>query len=371
MNGSIIRLSTLLACLYFIVCTKTQANPNRDDITHWVHQFYTQQGLSTSYAEAALQIDEALFLLSQAKQVWPARLERENSVGFSTKVQQKRLLNAISHNVLALTCNAQNPQPALGAIRELVGDYPISGTIAEKTLDDLAKHTVLEHYSLADLYQDASLQIKMRLHQGDQNAANELIMLHNCYLQFKQKWQQTTPFSELEKVALALVIAPSMKHYFGVAEVLHGEPSEYVNALKNSISNQEITAYYHAHKSEFRYLKTVSAHIKPFATQQAAAAFIAQPGNVSAVTINKHKQNLPFAYQAAFNINPKQGWVVLRTPSQQFVAIRTLSQAYDYYLPDSETVRYQALANLTKQKAKHSYSLMFHQWQNNTKRATL
>lgn len=362
-------LSTLVACLCLLASYQVSAYAAKDEIVTWLAQFYELQGRPQTTAQTAQQLNEALFLLEQAKQVWPTRIARENQVGFSTSVQQKRFVNALSESVLSLNCEHTNTKEMQLPLATLLGSYPVTGTLSKNKLDELAHYNVAEAYSLATLYQDASVQLKMRLHQGDLGAARELITQHECYLQYKHKWQQTTPFVELEYAALALIIAPSMKHYFGVAELLHGEPSAHVLALKKRITDEEITHYYQANKNEFRYLQSVKANIKEFKTRQAANAYIKAPSAIFELIVTKAALNQQFAYQAAFNISPKQGWVVLRSPNQTYLAVRTVSQTFEYYLPSSETVRYQAITALTKLKAKQEYMRMFSQWQNsNTRR---
>ena len=357
-------LSTLIACF-------AQANVQfKQEEIAFMNQFYLKQGEQLSNQQTQSRLATLSFHLDLAKQKAPTLLNRVSNVGFSTRYHKKRyMLRLLNANISA----AVKIKLAITKeeLMQLLGDYPADGN-ADLAFINTLSMPLSGEYTLADAYQDASMQARFNLHQGDINQLTELTNIDVQYQLIKQHYtNKHVRWQVLENLSISQAITPALLSHLGVKASLHNE-SPYLDKLKTQITPSEIKQYYNQNKQQFRYSAQVTAAIVSFKSHEAAQSKIKNEKALQQILANKKRLiprealNNSFINQAAFNLSTKQGPTLLRTPINEWVIIQVFDKKYDYYSEKSETVKYQATSALAQAKAKENYATAKKRWQQGT-----
>lgn len=355
----LVLLSTLLACF-----AHANVQFHQQEIA-FMKQFYVKQGEQLTLSQTQQRLETLYFHLALAKQKAPTLLDRVASVGFSTNYHKKRYIISLLGNGNA---KVAVPNIALTSteLKQLLGNYPHSDITTTQILAKLTQ-PLTESYTLADAYNDASMQARFNLHQGDVKQLAELVKVEVHYQTVKQQHQNLNiRWQVLESLSTSQAITPALLSYLGVKASMHNE-SPYLDKLKLQISSSEIANYYKLNKQQFRYSTEVTASSLSFSSQEAAQnAFknsaLPQQLNSKKAVIKRQALNNSFVNQAAFNLSITQGPTLLRTPKNQWVIIQIFNKKYDYYPENSETVIYQAKTTLATALAKKQYTNAKNQW---------
>lgn len=355
----LVLLSTLLACF-----AHANVQFNNEEIA-FMNQFYVKQGEQLTKQQTEQRLATLYFHLALAKQKAPTLLDRVASVGFSTSYHKKRYMISLLDNGHA-KISAPKITFSNAELKQLLGNYPHNGKATTQLLAKLT-HSLTEHYTLADAYNDASMQARFNLHQGDVKQLTELVKVETHYQTVKQQHQNPNiRWPVLESLSTSQAITPALLNYLGVKASMHNE-SPYLDSLKQQISAPEIAKYYQQNKQQFRYSSEVTAASLIYSSQEAAKnAYknnaLPKQLNSKKVVIKRNELNNNFVNQAAFNLSTKQGPTLLRTPKNQWVIIQVFDKKHDYYLENSETVVYQAKTALATALAKKQYATAKNQW---------
>ncbi|MFH6955545.1 hypothetical protein ACHSBP_20780 [Pseudoalteromonas sp. XMcav1-K] len=355
----LVLLSTLLACF-----AHANVQFNNQEIA-FMKQFYVKQGEQLTLSQTQQRLETLYFHLALAKQKAPTLLDRVTSVGFSTNYHKKRYMISLLSNE---NTQVSVPNIALTStkLKQLLGNYPHNGIATTQLLAKLTQ-PLTTSYTLADAYNDASMQARFNLHQGDIKQLTELVKVEAHYQTVKQQHQNPNiRWPVLESLSTSQAITPALLNYLGVKASMHNE-SPYLDSLKQQISTPEIAKYYQQNKQQFRYSSEVTAASLIFNSQEAAQAAyknnaLSQQLNSKKAVIKRKTLNNNFVNQAAFNLSTKQGPTLLRTPKEQWVIIQVFDKKYDYYPENSETVVYQAKTSLATTLAKKQYATAKNQW---------
>ncbi|WP_372770680.1 hypothetical protein [Pseudoalteromonas sp.] len=355
----LVLLSTLLACF-----AHANVQFNNEEIA-FMNQFYVKQGEQLTLSQTQQRLETLYFHLALAKQKAPTLLERVASVGFSTNYHKKRYMISLLSNE---NTQVSVPNTALTSteLKQLLGNYPNNGIATRQILAKLTQ-PLTEGYTLADAYNDASMQARFNLHQGDVKQLTEFVKVETHYQTVKQQHENPNiRWQVLESLSTSQAITPALLSYLGVKASMHNE-SPYLDNLKQQITSSEIANYYKQNKQQFRYSSEVTAASLSFSSQESAQnAYknneLPQQLNSKKAVIKRQALNTNFVNQAAFNLSIKQGPTLLRTPKNLWVIIQVFDKKYDYYPENSETVVYQAKTSLAATLAKKQYANTKNQW---------
>ena len=321
--------------------------------------FYQKQGDTITLEETKLRLKTLKFNLLLAKQKIPQYLERISEVGFSTSYHKKRYLIALFNSTKIPNSSYQTDLSAK-QLKERLGQYPANGQLNQSQRERY-NIPLLENYTLADSYHDASVQARFKLHQGNTQQLNALVNVEKQYQALKNAHKNTKiRWQILEDLALSQSITPALLNYLGVQASMHNE-SPYLETFKQQVSNDEIKRYYNKHKNDFKYSASVNAAFIVFDNKEQADQALSNSKELKRM-LAAHKQQINrdmlannFKYQVAFNLSDKQGATILRTPNGHWLIVQVFDKKYAFYPKNSETVRYQAITEIAKTKAKNSY----------------
>ncbi len=339
------------------------------DVINVVHRFYMENDFEITRNELAEQLIEEQYLLDLARKDYPYLLIRQSDVGFSTKYHQMRYVNdLLSSDDLGNSRKSLKSMITIDGLKKRLGPYPVTGTLPSHTLQALSD-TLVPGYRLKDAYLDASMQARYKLHLGDVEQLTQLARVFEQY-QYNMARLSEEARVQLEALTLAKVIATQVKTELGVVETLHSH-SDVLKIYQEQVSQQEIAHYYNKNKSDFKYLASVRATIVEFNERKLAEKYRQDKSRISSKEFKKvandqlieRKQiSNHFALQAAFNLSPKRGEVIIRTPKSRWLLISVHEQNRAYYPENSETVRYIASKVIAKTMAKQMYYRNFATW---------
>lgn len=339
------------------------------DVINVVHRFYTENDFEITRNELTEQLIEEQYLLDLARKDYPRLLIRQSDVGFSTKYHQMRYVN----DLLSSDDSRKNRKSlklmiTSDMLKKRLGPYPITGKLPSHTIQPLSD-TLVPGYRLKDAYLDASMQARYKMHLGDVEQLTQLVRVFEQY-QYNMARLSEEARVQLEALTLAKVVAAQVKTELGVVETLHSH-SDVLKTYQEQVTQQEIANYYNKNKADFKYLASVRATIVEFNERKLAEQYRQDKNKISSKDfklmvndqlIERMQMSNHFALQAAFNLSPKQGEVIIRTPKARWLLISVHEQNRAYYPENSETVRYIASKVIAKKVAKQMYYRNFATW---------
>ncbi|TMP30323.1 peptidyl-prolyl cis-trans isomerase [Pseudoalteromonas rubra] len=386
-------LVLLLAGCLSLPCWATLTQLTKPELV-LMQSLYTQQDRDLSSAELNKHLLENQFLLATAQQLNPELMIRQSGVGFDNDYHIRRLIvTLLTHQFPELKSITKEKSIApfsAQALSKLLGDYPANGNYQTRQLEQWQQIRLLDtpKVTLADLLISQSMQNRFRLHQGDIDLLVHQLDEWRYYANLTDRAapllaKHGLSLSRLELLAKGELLRPPMLAFLGIKAQLHGERSTYLEQLRATISQAEIHRYYKQHRKDFRYKSTLEAQAATFESQTQAQHFhrlmnkkgmkqalketqkhneFDSAGKTTPVSITREHQKRWLA-QLAFSSQSGKATPPVRTPSGRWAVVYTQHPKYAYYSEDSETVRYQALDALTKQRAQAAYQQKFRHWQ--------
>ncbi len=331
-----------------------------------------------THQQVKLQLYEDQFLLSQVKALRSDWLIRQSAVGFTTDYHVRRYLITL---LKAMTVKVAVPNIALDLytsawLMTRLQNYAVNGQVSVERRKKWQEIVLFKDGSiqvtLDDLYQQLSMQMRFKLHQGDSDIFKRELLNYVSQLMTIKNATKSLLASEinmlhLKDIALAKVLRPAIRGYLGLAKVMHVD-SQYLEQVKHSVTKKEIAEFYLQHKEQFTFIAKVDAWGAIFTDQQQAQDFrnkviasswhstVKQMAIVDIFSPFKHQleRELLHRYwpaQSAFALAKNSLSPVMRTPKGEWLVIKTGDQYTDYYAQDSENVNYLARQVLADKKA--------------------
>ncbi|KZN38985.1 hypothetical protein N480_12195 [Pseudoalteromonas luteoviolacea S2607] len=360
-----------------------------------MYSLYQAQERDISKQALHKRLLENQFLIAQADIRALPLVARHSDVGFSNAYHVRRYLQAMLIHQTPKLAERPNKAPALDwtsdQLISILGSYPDSGRYTKKQMQswhdvELVKSPRL---TLKDVIDDQSMQGRFALHSGDiahlQTVVNEYVRFHTLKIRAsKTLAKHNLKLERLRLLALGELLRPPMQTYLGIKDEMHGERSDYVEALKASLSAEEVNQFYKKNKREFKYLDNLFATAIIFESQKLANNVFAEIKRTSISSVMKrhrltnqfampdktHKpikitrhHTLTWLAQFAFSSQLGQVSKPIRMPNGLWAIVYTNQPTFKFHSPDSETVRYRASLSLTKDKAISAYEKLFADWQ--------
>lgn len=392
MKRMAILVITLLGACYHSLVMASFTQYSSDEV-NFMHRAYLKHKPEITINEVRTRLYENQFLLQQAALKTPAIIKRQSAVGFSTKYHVERYLKNLFDSQLAI--KAQSSQVKLDTydshwLKHTLGPYPKNGQYVQsliKKMQQIDLTPIL--YNSINLYEfiDAlSMQVRFKLHRGDSELfKSELIKKRQFNIAFSKAKpilaKQNIDIEHLYEIAKGDILRPSIQSWLGINTMMHMQ-SPVLEKLEQQVNKSEIKAFYQANKSQFKFLSQVKAHGAQFANRANAVDFrtLADNKSLEQALVISGKQDIYAQYNSELNRKNKSSWVVqlafttkentisavIRTPSGEWVVIHSYEHQFDYFLPEDETVRYQATKAIAKQKAAQQYENNWLKWQNKT-----
>ncbi|OCQ20400.1 hypothetical protein A7985_15145 [Pseudoalteromonas luteoviolacea] len=359
-----------------------------------MHSLYHAQDRDISKQTLHKRLLENQFLIAQADKRALPLVTRHSDVGFSNNYHVRRYLRAMLTHLYPKLAQQQSISTSLDWTSEkliaVLGKYPDSGRYSDEQLHtwygiELMKSPKL---TLGDIINDQSMQGRFALHHGDtiqlQTAINEYIRFHNLTTHASTALAKNgLTLERLKLLALGELLRPPMQTYLGIKDEMHGERSDYVEAIRSSLSTKEVNQFYKKNKKDFKYLDNLFALAVIFEDQQHAYAIFKEVKRTSiSSTMQRHDLINHFAesdkIQAPVKITRQhaQAWLAqfafssqlgqvsrpIRMPSGLWAIVYTEQPTFKFHDPSSETVRYRASLSLTREKAMNKYEKLFSDW---------
>ncbi|KZN42566.1 hypothetical protein N474_06390 [Pseudoalteromonas luteoviolacea CPMOR-2] len=360
-----------------------------------MYSLYQAQDRDISKKELKSRLLENQFLISQAQTRSLPLLNRHSNVGFSNEFHVRRYLLAMLKHKLPTLGKLPIKNVTLGwnskKLSSMLGPYPDSGKYSDEQMQRWSQVELVKSpkLTLSDVINDQSMQGRFALHNGDtkqlQLAIDEFVRFH-AITQHANKALSKSKLSlkRLKLLALGELLRPPMQAYLGIKDELHGERSDYVEAIKDTLSTKEITQFYSMNKKDFKYLDSLLAAALTFTEQQQAQDIFAKAKQTS-ITSTMEKSDLynqfsgPTKVQKMVRITRQhtQNWLAqfafsnqighisrpIRMPNGQWALVYTEKPTFKFHPLNSETVRYRASLSLTRKKAISAYERLFADWQ--------
>lgn len=243
-------------------------------------------------------------------------------------------------------------------------------------------------FSLWDIYSSQNIQNRMRMHQGDLTALVEALD-QQVAAAFVQAWvRRESGLSEQDILWIERYVTDGQfKQVFlnsrGLALDLHSD-NPALDRVRERLSQDEIRAYYDAHKEQFRRLVAVRArHIRlpdeatAEKAHQAIQSGMSFDEAVRRFSIAEDRDQDPPGNLGRLDLTRDKGWLEAVTgalkPGRVSRPIRAPAppgqeahweiflvegQETGYYEPDSETVRYLAGRALASRKLVEEYQAL-------------
>ncbi|WP_273048845.1 peptidylprolyl isomerase [Pseudoalteromonas sp.] len=355
-----------------------------------MHQIYQQQNSDISLSQTRYRLYENQFLLSEAQRLMPDKVARLSDVGFTTGYHVERYLNNLFIKQLHLppTIEASNNVKHFTAswLTNTLGEYPANGQYSE-TQKNTLNLVKLEHFafpalSVYDFIKPLSMQIRFRLHQGDNQLFQaEIAKKHQYFINLEKATNafkaKDINIDNLISIAQGDILRPSIQSWLGVKDMMHGQ-SPILEQLEKQVSEQQINQYYQANKSRFKYLYQITAQGAEFKNRTDAVKFknevtkstfkaALKAANMNDIyskfdnNINReHKKE--WVVQLAFTQNENELSEVIRSPAGLWVVVLTNDYEYRYFAATGQTVRYQAIKSVALQNAHQQYQQKWAAW---------
>ena len=284
------------------------------------------------------------------------------------------------------------------------GPYPVMDADQEQAarLLVLARYRLLDgsekDMTLADLYQQQNIQLKVQMHQMNTDFMREAAMQY-VSTQFVLDWfAHHSGLTENEVLAVKRMISErqvkeEMLHGLGLMHDIHDDNPQ-LRELANAVTAAEVSAYYDAHKEQFQRVEKVRArHIRLDSQEEADALFrelrnglafdqavqrfqgaagsnsekvFEQAGDLG--WIDRDDRNTHWLRSLAFVQPLKKASAPFRSPGlsdQVYWEIIFLDEKLMGYQPvESEGVRYEASKSIAQEKMQQQFaSLRDSLWQ--------
>ncbi|KZX02296.1 hypothetical protein JL49_00775 [Pseudoalteromonas luteoviolacea] len=360
-----------------------------------MHSLYLAQDRDISKQALYKRLLENQFLIAQADIRSLPLIARHSDVGFSNDYHVRRYLQAMLIHQNPKLVEQLNKAASLNwtsdRLISILARYPDSGKYSEKQLQswydvELVKSPRL---TLGDIINDQSMQGRFALHSGDiaqlQTAVNEHVQFHNLKTRAnKTLAKHSLTLERLKLLALGELLRPPMQTYLGIKDEMHGERSDYVEAIKASLSTEEVNQFYKHNKKDFKYLDNLFATAVIFSDQKHAHTVFEEVKRTSiSSAMKRHRLTNQFAmpdktqelvkitrqhtltWLAQFAFSSQLGQVSrpIRMPNGLWAIVYTKQPTFKFHAPDSETVYYRASLSLTREKAISAYEKLFADWQ--------
>lgn len=273
------------------------------------------------------------------------------------------------------------------------GPYPVMDADQEQAahLLVLARYRLLDgsekDMTLADLYQQQNIQLKVQMHQMNTDFIREAAMQY-VSTQFVLDWfERHSGLTEHEVLVVKRMIherqiKEELLHEMGLMHDIHDDNPQ-LRALAEAVTVDEIGAYYDAHKEQFQRVEKVRArHIRLDSQEQADAFFskmrnglqfdqalqqFQSEGSSSEQAgdlgwIDRDDRNTHWLRSLAFVQPLQKASAPFRSPGasgQVYWEIIFLDEKVMGYQPvDSEGVRYEASKSIAQEKMQQQFVLL-------------
>ncbi|BBN80860.1 hypothetical protein PA25_08450 [Pseudoalteromonas sp. A25] len=386
-------MRVLLLFLASFICLPTfaQALFNSAEVK-LVQQLLKKKNPAITLVQTESRLLENAFLLDQAKQRIPKVLTKQSPVGFSSDYHARRYTLSLLTSqftlpsIPELDTNAWRSYSSKWLTTHLPS-YPSNNTYTQAQLKKLEtinlSHLVSGPLTLATLMAEQSMQNRYKLHQGDIALFKTLIGQHRRFNLIIHKLTdkltaQNLSSKKLKEIAKAELLRPVMLTYFGVAHSLHGERSDYLEAIQIRIEEQAIHRFYENNKHNFKYIQKVQASGALFKDKVKAEQFhkYASDHDFNQALLHfkqvdlfanekglvQRQKHNAWTQQVVFSLPTNQLSKPIRSPNGLWFVAQTTRRFYEYYDKDSETVKYQARLALTDAMAKAAYHELKTNW---------
>ncbi|WP_462169787.1 peptidyl-prolyl cis-trans isomerase [Pseudoalteromonas xiamenensis] len=386
------RFSVVIWVVGFALPLFTHASVDTKPLEKLLVNVQKASGQNTTQQQVHERLIENEFLFQELNRYSATLVTRQSQVGFSNRYHAEQLaMTLLINNFGDIDYQSLKPQQTAPFdkvwLTKAIGTYPVSGVYDNSTLstlDSIQLKGLPFAVSMKDIVETLSMQKRLRLHQGETQVLYaelerrfRLLQLQNAHT--KKLKDLGISYDALYHVALTEIVRAPAQAYFGLKQQMHGERSEYVEHLKGKISNADVSNFYKENKARFRYVTSVEAWAGLFSSRKLAeqCRHLAQdkaapqailncaqdkPLELLSPTIKRETIKDNWAAQAAFNLPENALSQPIRTPDGKWLVIATGKRAYDYYLENSETVKYQATIALLTQVALKTFEDKFNRW---------
>lgn len=338
---------------------------------------------------------ETLVLGKYAKHHYP-QLNQASNVGYDPKLTQSLQLNRLLLDWFEFDSKAkalaakQHVQLQLSGqeLAQAIGKPSILGYELTPKQRELAQHVVVatftldtqsdEKITLAELYDEQSVQGRMAFHQGDLKQVSQFavdrfyVSWHKAQV-LKKGMLQPSELTALERIVEAKYLEMPLLLALGALSSEHGD-DEGINRFKQQVSQAEISQFYQANKKDFAYVSEVKGQYLRFANENDAVKAHKRlaKGELFADVAKSLGQSGTFAeaQDGWLHVSKKQSWLSnlafalpkatlnrpVRGPQGLWYLVKVDDKRNDFYPATSETVVFQATRAIAAQKAQQAFN---------------